>query len=245
MRTLSICAALAAATMIAMPARASELSDIKESQKKILERLDEQDKVLKDIQTKIQALPAGGGRPQVDPNKVYQIPLGNAAIRGPKNAPVTLVEFSDFQCPFCAQTTPTIDEVLKAYPKDVRFVYLQFPLEQIHPNALNAAKASIAARNQGKFWEMHDELFKISKDLSMPNIEAKAKEIGLDMKKFDADLAAPETEKAVRDELAVGRTVDVGGTPTLFINGKRVMNRSVDGMKAMVDDALKAGEKKG
>jgi protein-disulfide isomerase len=237
-------AAMVVAAAAALPARASELSEIKDTQKKILDRLAEQDKVLKDIQTKIQALPAGSGRPQVDPNKVYQIPLGNAAIRGPKNAPVTLVEFSDFQCPFCAQTTPTIEELLKAYPKDVRFVYLQFPLEQIHPNALNAAKASIAARNQGKFWEMHDELFKISKDLSIPNIEAKAKEIGLDMKKFDADLAAPETEKAVRDELAIGRTVDVGGTPTLFMNGKRVMNRSVDGMKAMVDDALKDGAKK-
>jgi protein-disulfide isomerase len=137
-----------------------------------------------------------------------------------------------------------VDQVLAAYPKDVRFVYKQFPLEQIHQNALNASKAAVAAGKQGKFWEMHDELFKISKDLSMPNIEAKAKEIGLDMKKFSADMAAPETEKAVRDDLAAGRGADVGGTPTFFINGKRVINRSLDGMKQMVDDALKAGGKK-
>jgi len=132
---------------------------------------------------------------------------------------------------------------LAAYPKEVRFVYKQFPLEQIHPNAMNASKASLAAGKQGKFWEMHDELFKIAKDLSMPNIRQKAEELKLDLKKFDADMAAPETEKAVRDDLAAGRTADVTGTPTIFINGKRVTNRSVDGMKAMVDEALK-GEKK-
>jgi protein-disulfide isomerase len=239
MRIRPITLMLAVAALAAFPVRASDLSEIRDTQKKILERLDEQDKVLKDIQGKLQAIPAGGGRPQIDPNKVYQIPLGSAAIRGPKNAPVTLVEFSDFQCPFCAQTTPLIEQVLAAYPKELRFVYMQFPLEQIHPNALNAAKASIAARNQGKFWEMHDELFKISRNLSMDEIRKKAELVGLDVKKFDADMASPATEKAVRDELALGRTVDVTGTPTLFINGKRVMNRSLDGMKAMVDEALK------
>ena len=138
-----------------------------------------------------------------------------------------------------------MDQVLAAYPKEVRFVYKQFPLEQIHQNALNAAKASVAAGKQGKFWEMHDELFKISKDLAMPNIRAKAEELKLDMKKFDADMAAPETEKAVRDDLAAGRGAEVSGTPTFYINGKRVMNRSLDGMKAMIDEALKGGEKKG
>jgi protein-disulfide isomerase len=132
-----------------------------------------------------------------------------------------------------------VDQVLAAYPKEVRFVYKQFPLEQIHQNAMNASKASVAAGNQGKFWEMHDELFKISRDLSMGEIRKKAEAIGLDMKKFDADMASPETEKAVRADLEVGRTVDVTGTPTMFINGKRVMNRSLEGMKAMVDEELK------
>jgi len=132
-----------------------------------------------------------------------------------------------------------VDQVLAAYPKDVRFIYKQFPLEQIHQNAMNAAKASVAAGNQGKFWEMHDELFKISRNLAMDEIRKKAEELGLDMKKFDADMASPETEKAVRADLEVGKTVDVQGTPTMFINGKRVMNRSLEGMKTMVDEELK------
>jgi len=132
-----------------------------------------------------------------------------------------------------------VDQVLAAYPKELRFIYKQFPLEQIHQNAMNAAKASVAAGNQGKFWEMHDELFKISRNLAMDEIRKKAEEIGLDMKKFDADMASPETEKAVRADLELGRTVDVQGTPTMFINGKRVMNRSVEGMKTMVDEELK------
>jgi protein-disulfide isomerase len=207
-----------------------------------LERLDAQDKVLKEIQTKLHQLPAGGGRPQIDPNKVYQIALGNSAIRGPKSAPVTLVEFADFQCPFCAQSTGLVDQVLAAYPKDLRFVYKQFPLEQIHQNAMNAAKASVAAGNQGKFWEMYDELFKISRDLTMDEIRKKAEQVGLDMKKFDADIASAETEKAVRADLELGKTVDVQGTPTMFINGKRVVNRSLEGMKAMVDEELKKGK---
>jgi protein-disulfide isomerase len=222
------------------PARASDLSEIKDTQTKILERLDAQDKVLNDIKTKLQQMPAAAaGRPQMDPNKVYPIPVADSAIRGPKNAPVTLVEFSDFQCPFCAQTTALVEQVVAAYPKEVRFIYKQFPLEQIHPNALNAAKASVAAGKQGKFWEMHDELFKISKNLSMDEIHKKAEEIGLNVKKFDADFAAPETEKAVRDDLVTGRAADVSGTPTLFINGKRVVNRSLEGMKAMIDEELK------
>ena len=227
--------AIAGTTLAGCEGSSTELKEISASQQKIIEKLDEQNKSLKDLLARAQ----GGGRPQIDPNKVYTIDVSKQDFRGPKDAPVTLVEFSDFQCPFCAQTTPLIEQVLQAYPKEVRFAYMQFPLEQIHPQAMPASKAVIAARNQGKFWPMHDELFKISKTLSAAEIRKKAEAIGLDLKKFDADMAAPETEKLVREELAIGRSADVSGTPTLFINGKRVTNRSVDGMKAMVDEALK------
>src|SRR5262245_16375256 len=113
------------------------------------------------------------------------------------------------------------------------------PLVQIHQNAMHASKAAFAAGKQGKYWEMHDELFKISKNLSMDEIKKVVEKLGLDMKKFEADLNSPEVDKLVKDDMAVAAATDVSGTPTFFINGRRVMNRSVDGMKAMVEEDLK------
>ena len=221
------------------PAAASDLSEIKDTQKQILERLDAQDKVLKDILQKLQAQPQAAGRPQIDPNKVYTIALGSSPIRGPKNAPVTMIEFSDYQCPYCAKATPLVDQVLAAYPKDLRFVYKHFPLTQIHQNAMNASKAAVAAGKQGKTWEMHDALFKISSNLSLDEIKKVAATLGLDMAKFEADMNSPETGKLIQEDIAVAGTTGVTSTPTLFINGKIVTNRSFEGMQAMVEVELK------
>lgn len=132
-----------------------------------------------------------------------------------------------------------MDQLLAAYPKDLRFVYRQMPLFQIHQNAMNASKAAVAANKQGKYWEMHDELFKIYRTLSLDEIKKVAEKLGLDMAKFEADMNSPETDKYIQDELAVARATDVSGTPSFFINGKRVMNRSFEGMKAMVEEELK------
>jgi len=132
-----------------------------------------------------------------------------------------------------------VDQLLAAFPKDLRFVYKQMPLVQIHQNAMNASKAAIAANKQGKYWEMHEELFKISKNLSLDEIKKVAEKLGLDMKKFEADMNSPETEKILQDDLATARATDVSGTPSFFINGKRVTNRSFEGMKAMVEEELK------
>jgi len=132
-----------------------------------------------------------------------------------------------------------VDQLLAAYPQDVRFVYKHMPLVQIHRNAMNASKAVVAASKQGKYWEMHDEVFKISRTLELDNIKAVATKLGLDMTRFEADMNSPETEKFIQDDVAVARSCDVTGTPSFFINGKRVANRSLDGMKAMVDDELK------
>ena len=132
-----------------------------------------------------------------------------------------------------------MDQLLAAYPKDLRFVYKQMPLTQIHQNAMNASKATVAAGKQGKTWEMHDELFKIYTNLSLDEIKKVAEKLGLDMKRFEADMNSPETAKVIQDDLAVAQATGVNSTPTFFINGKIVTSRTFEGMKAMVDDALK------
>jgi protein-disulfide isomerase len=132
-----------------------------------------------------------------------------------------------------------VDEVLKAYPKEVKFVYKQFPLTSIHQNALNAARAAVAAKMQGKFWEMHDKLFQNQQALQIDKLKEYAKDIGLDQAKFEADMASPDVQKQIDEDTKLATQVQVSGTPTLFINGKRVGNRSVDGMKQMIDEALK------
>ncbi len=132
-----------------------------------------------------------------------------------------------------------MDQVLKAYPNDVKFVYKEFPLVTIHQNALNASKAAVAAQKQGKFWEMHDKLFANQRALSLDNIKQYAQQIGLDMTKFEQDMNSPEVQKAIDEDTKLAQQSQVNGTPSLFLNGKRVMNRSFDGLKQMIDEALK------
>ena len=221
-------------------AQKSDIEAVQTTQKEILAKLE---KIEKDIAAR-PAAPAAAQRPQIDPNKVYEIPVADSAVRGPKDAPVTITMFSDFQCPFCAQTAPVIEQVLAAYPKDVNFVMKQFPLRSIHPQADPAARAAIAAGKQGKFWEMHDELYKNSRTLSPETIKGLGEKLGLDMKKFDADMNSDEVKKQVDAELALGAKSDVRGTPSFFVNGKIAQNRTVDGFKAQIDTELKAKGKK-
>jgi protein-disulfide isomerase len=221
-------------------AQKSDIEAVQTTQKEILAKLE---KIEKDLAAR-PAAPAAAQRPQIDPNKVYEIPIASSAVRGPKDAPVTITMFSDFQCPFCAQSAPIVEQVLAAYPKDVNFVMKQFPLRQIHPNADPAARAALAAGKQGKFWEMHDELYKNQRNLSPEMIKGIAEKIGLDMKKFEADQGSDEVKKQVDADLALGQRSDVRGTPTFFVNGKIAQNRSVDGFKAQIDAELKAKGKK-
>jgi protein-disulfide isomerase len=226
-----------AALLFADATTAAEIDDVRDTQKKILERLDAQDKVLQEILKKVQAMPAG--RPPVDPNKVYTLPIGDSPVKGDKKAKVTIVEFSDFQCPFCARSTTFVNDVSKEFPKDVKVVYKHLPLTQIHPNAMPAAKASVAAQNQDKFWEMHDELFANYNKLTPENIKASAEKVGLDMKKFDADMASPETEKRIQADMKLAAESAVTGTPTFFMNGKRMTSREMTVVKGQIEEELK------
>jgi len=137
--------------------------------------------------------------------------------------------------------------VLQAYPNDVNFVYKQFPLPAtMHPNALPSSKAAVAAGKQGKFWEMHDIIFKNNRELSYDKLKEYAGQVGLDVARWEKDFNSPDVQQAIDKELADGRAADVQGTPTFFVNGKRVMNRSLEGFKDMIDQSLKeGGEKKG
>ena len=149
-----------------------------------------------------------------------KIDIAGAPVKGPENARVTLVEFSDFECPYCHLAVAEADAVLKAFPRDVRLVYKQFPLP-MHPHARMAAAASLAANAQGKFWEMHDKLFANSRRLTRENIDQWAREIGLDMNRFNADLDSGKYNAVISKEEKQGDDLGVNGTPSFFINGKR------------------------
>ena len=215
------------------------MREIRDGQRELRVKIEELTKKVDQIASR-PAPAAQAGQP--DPNKVYTLPVGASSVLGPPEAPVTMVEFADYQCPFCARNVPLIKQVMEAYPKQVKFVYKEFPLTSIHNNAMNASKAAIAAQRQGKYWEMHHKLFENSSNLAEDNIKKLAAEVGLDVAKWETDYKSPEVEKQVQDDMRLGSQSDVRGTPTMFIEGKRVQNRSLEGIKAMVDEALKTKE---
>jgi len=158
---------------------------------------------------------------------------------GPDKAAVTLVEFSDFQCPFCYKAADELAQVLKQYPTQVRLVFRQYPLES-HSQAALAAAAAIAAYRQGKFWQLHDAMFANRTNLSRPNITALAAKAGMDMKRFVADWSSKETQNAVVHDMEDGDKAGVDGTPTVFVNGRHYRGSlAPEAMRAVIDNELK------
>ncbi|HYI95429.1 MAG TPA: thioredoxin domain-containing protein [Bryobacteraceae bacterium] len=164
----------------------------------------------------------------------------DAPFHGPETAKITIVEYSDFQCPYCSLAAPKALAVAAQYPKDVKLVFKQFPLD-FHSNAYAAAEASLAANAQGKFWALHDKMFANFRQLTRENILRWAAESGIEMGTFKADLASGKYREQIDREVREGAGAGVMGTPTFFINGKRYNGPfEVEALKPILDAELKA-----
>ncbi len=170
--------------------------------------------------------------------RVVDIDVAGSPVKGDPKAPVTIVEFADYQCPYCASAQPLVKQVLDAYAGKVKFVYKHLPLISIHPNARPAALAAVEAMEQGKFWEMHDLLFANYNKLDRASLSQIASQAGLDMARFEKAMQGEAHGAKVERDMAESQKAGVTGTPTFFINGKRLMNRDFDSFKKMIDEAL-------
>jgi protein-disulfide isomerase len=169
---------------------------------------------------------------------VENISVGTSPSRGPANAPVTIVMFSDFQCPACSATDPILQTVMAQYPGKIRFVVRDFPLEMLHPNAPHAALAAAAANKQGKFFEYVDILYHNQDALDDASLLKYATQVGLNASQFELDFKSDVTAAEVKKDIADGESYHITGTPTIFINGVRMRVLSADVFKAAIDRAL-------
>ena len=165
--------------------------------------------------------------------------IAGAPVKGPEDAAVTLVEFSDFECPYCRQFFSTLEQVEESYGDQIRIAYRQFPLD-IHPNAAKAAEASLCADDQGKFWEAHDLYFIEQASLTVADLKEKAGRLGLDAIVFDACLDSGKYAEQVEADTRLGMSVGVSGTPALFINGRPLPGGAVpyEMVAEIIDDEL-------
>ncbi|MCB9738807.1 MAG: thioredoxin domain-containing protein [Deltaproteobacteria bacterium] len=186
--------------------------------------------------------PAAEKKPEKDPaddKTVWKVELtGEEPVSGPADALVTLVEFTDFQCPFCSKVRPTLEEVKKAYEGKLRLVFKNQPLS-FHKNAQIAAEASLCAHKQGKFWEMEERLFTNQQTLAREQLPDHAKAVGLDLAAFETCLDKHETKEAVAADQATAEKVTATGTPAFFINGRKISGaQPLDAFRRLVDEEL-------
>jgi len=154
-----------------------------------------------------------------EPDRVRDLPIGNAPTRGAKQPTVTIVEWADFQCSACSAAAPLLDETLKAHQDHVRLVFKQYPLAS-HPLAAGAARAAVAAAKQGKFWLMHDLMFKKPDKLDELGLKELAVEAGLDLPSFIRDSQDEATQQTVTSDMRQADGLGLGGTPLVYINGR-------------------------
>jgi protein-disulfide isomerase len=174
----------------------------------------------------------------LEPPRV-KIAIENEPTQGPADAPVTMVEFSDFQCPYCSRAESTVKQVLEKYKGKIKFVYRDFPLSSIHPFAAKAAEAGQCAKEQGKFWEFHDALYSDQSKLAVPDMEATAGRLGLDQEKFKACLESGKYTADIKKDVDDGQKAGVNSTPSFFINGVAVVGaQGPDAFSAVIDQEL-------
>ncbi len=179
-------------------------------------------------------LSGGNASPSV-PIVVERTPDERGQAIGPNDAKITIVEFSDFECPYCADAAIKINEILAKYPQ-VRFVYRHFPLTGIHSNAFGAAEATECAGEQGKFWEMHDTLFANQFDMGEKSRQTYAVMLGLNMDQFNDCLTSGRMRTIIEQDIADGEKYGVNVTPTFFVNN--VMYLSLSDLEVAVQEAL-------
>jgi protein-disulfide isomerase len=223
--------------LAACQSREDELAEIRQVQEKVLERLTQleegQQRLLAERASKLPE------RPSEDFDRIYTIPIGDSPVRGNSEASVTIVEFADFQCRFCAESASVLKAILEKHGDDVRLVYKHFPLS-FHEQARAAARAALAAQEQRRFWEMHDLLFENFESLSAENSSRLASEAGLDVELFRNSYESNrETQtRRINADYALGLRLDVRGTPTLFVNGRKVRHRTLQGISARINEEL-------
>lgn len=181
------------------------------------------------------------GRP--DPAKRYRVDVGKSHVAGRKDALVTIIAFTDYQCPFCKRVQPTLEKLRSHYGRDIRIVHKHNPLP-MHPRAEPAAMAAEAAGRQGKFWQMHDKLYQDTRALTDENIERYAKELGLDMRKFKRDRSDSALRDRIKAEQLQGTSVGARGTPAFFINGRFLSGaQPFESFENLIDEERSAAKK--
>ena len=247
-------ASCALSTLLAAAPAFSQANDkaFSDSMKKYLASTEGQNELGKTVEAYFQkrqqeAMKAEEDRAKSEAENQFKNPvkidLGNAPVKGSATAKVTIVEFSDFQCPFCRRGNDTVEQVMKMYPNDVKVAFKHKPLP-MHPEAEPAARAAWAAQKQGKFWEMNDALFGNQDKLAAAFYEEAAKKIGLNIEQFKKDMASPEAAAAVKTDSELGDKLGVQGTPNFFINGVAVRGAyPAEHFKGIIDRWLKGGAK--
>ncbi len=207
-----------------------QIKDFLESQRKLQARAQ--------LVEELEAASKGGVKVILEPPRYSVAVVDHDPIRGDAAAPVTIVEFSDYQCPFCARVVPTLAKVQQAYGDKVRIVFKDFPLPN-HAEAPKASEAAHCAGEQGKYWELHDAMFANQRSLFVPSLKETARKLGLDGARFDACLDSGKHAEKVRVDYELGGKMGVNSTPYIFINGRALVGaQPYEAFKQVIDEEL-------